>query len=253
MFSEIFNYIVIPTLLSAGAFGVYYIWNPEDSKYFISHIAWYGVNMYSKASIYFENLAQYEEILSDDDNADDTEDEEVILSYFNSENQIVVSLGTDHKTLPEEWWKDSNFNVDLLMLKKCNGDEEQFKIFHNYKELANLDNEWNTIEKQFVQVELEQDNKVIDIHKHLNKFYIIGNRILSKPFLEWYLKTWYDITLSNEYVLKIFDKDVNLFSISAGTHIYINNNSYSVVDTIDTEDDESSDNDTASYEGASDE
>ena len=32
MFSEIVNYIVIPTLLSASALGVYYVWSPEDSK-----------------------------------------------------------------------------------------------------------------------------------------------------------------------------------------------------------------------------
>ena len=58
MFSEIVNYIVIPTLLSASALGAYYVWSPEDSKKLISNVAWYGVNMYSRASIYYETFAQ---------------------------------------------------------------------------------------------------------------------------------------------------------------------------------------------------
>ena len=60
MFSEIVNYIVIPTLLSASALGAYYVWSPEDSKKLISSIAWYGVNMYSRAAIYYETFVQYE-------------------------------------------------------------------------------------------------------------------------------------------------------------------------------------------------
>ena len=66
MFSEIVNYIVIPTLLSASALGAYYVWSPEDSKKLISSIAWYGVNMYSRAAIYYETFAQYEYNLSDE-------------------------------------------------------------------------------------------------------------------------------------------------------------------------------------------
>ena len=97
MFSEIVNYIVIPTLLSASALGVYYVWSPADSKKLISSIAWYGVNMYSRAAIYYETFARYEYNLSDEE--DDDFDEEESLLYYNSENQIIVSLGTDYKTL----------------------------------------------------------------------------------------------------------------------------------------------------------
>ncbi len=74
------------------------------------------------------------------------------------------------KSLPEEWWKDSNTNVDLLILKN-ESNKEQFKIFHNYKTLVNSSNEWNVVEKPFVQVELEQNNTVIDIHKHLKSIF----------------------------------------------------------------------------------
>ena len=245
MFSEIVNYIVIPTLLSASALGAYYVWSPEDSKKLISSIAWYGVNMYSRAAIYYETFVQH-------DLSDEEEDfNEESLSYYNNENQIIVSLGTDYKTLPNEWWNDSKNNVDLLMLKKSLCGNIKYKIFHKHQELMKSDIEWVTMEKQFVQVELEQDDEVIDIHKHLDQFYTAGNSILSKSFLRWYLKSWYNIVLCDEYTLKIFDKDVNLFSIGPESYISIGNEKYSIIDI--TENEETTDSDDANYEGASDE
>ena len=242
MFSEIVNYIVIPTLLSASALGAYYVWSPEDSKKLISSVAWYGVNMYSRASIYYETFAQSD--LSD--NEEDNFDEEESLLYYNSENQLLVSLGTDYKTMPDEWWNDSN-NIDLLMFKKSLGDSIKYKTFNTHKELMKSDNDWVTSEKQFVQVELEQNGVVIDIHKHLDHFYTVGNSILSKSFLRWYLKTWYNMELCDKYTLKIFDKDVNLFSIGPESYILLGDEKYSI---INTENEEIAD---TNYEGATDE
>ena len=247
MFSEIVNYIVIPTLLSASALGAYYVWSPEDSKKLISSIAWYGVNMYSRAAIYYETFVQYD---SSDDEEDDF-DEEESLSYYNNENQIIVSLGTDYQTLPNDWWNDSKNNVDLLILKKSLCDNIKYKIFHKHQELMKSGIEWITMEKQFVQVELEQDDEVIDIHKYLDQFYTVGNSILSKSFLKWYLKSWYNIELCDKYTLKIFDKDVNLFSIGPESYIFLGNEKYSIIDT--TENEETTDSDDANYEGAVDE
>jgi len=247
MFSEIVNYILIPTLLSASALGVYYVWSPDDSRKIISSIAWYGVNMYSRAAIYYESFVQSEYSSSEEE--EDNFDEES-LSYYNNENDIVVSLGTDYKTLPDEWWNDSKTNVDLLMLKKSLCDDTKYKIFHKYQELIKSDTDWVILEKQFVQVELEQNNEVIDIHKYLDQFYIVGNNILSESFLRWYMKLWYDIKLSDEYTLKIFDKDVNLFSLGPKSYISLGKEKYSV---IDKEEEEKEDIDNAHYEGASDE
>jgi len=68
--------------------------------------------------------------------------------------------------------------------------------------------------------------------------------------LKWYLKSWYNIELCDEYTLKIFDKDVNLFSIGPESYIYLGNEKYSIIDT--TKNEEVTDSD-ANYEGAIDE
>ena len=66
--------------------------------------------------------------------------------------------------------------------------------------------EWNMIDRQFVQIELEQNGKIIDIHKHLDHFYLKGNKLLTKTFLKWYLNNWYSVELADDYALKILTK-----------------------------------------------
>ena len=66
----------------------------------------------------------------------------------------------------------------------------------------------------FCFVEIEQFGKRISIHEHLCNFYLDKNVILSKTFLEWYLKKFYSIELQNEYKLHIIDSNVNLFTIN---------------------------------------
>ena len=43
------------------------------------------------------------------------------------------------------------------------------------------------VEKPFIQVELEQNGKIIEIHKFLKEHYFEGNKILDKHFLQWYI------------------------------------------------------------------
>ena len=40
MFSDIFNYFVIPTVVSIGAFGVYCLLNPQDGTNLLKNMAW---------------------------------------------------------------------------------------------------------------------------------------------------------------------------------------------------------------------
>ena len=51
MFSDIFNYIVIPTVVSFGAFGVYCLIDPQNGSNLLKKLAWQSVKLYSKASI----------------------------------------------------------------------------------------------------------------------------------------------------------------------------------------------------------
>jgi len=49
---------------------------------------------------------------------------------------------------------------------------------------------------------------------------------LDATFLRWYLSCYYDKTLGDDYILRIFDKDVNLFTVGPEEGIKLNDNTY---------------------------
>ncbi len=258
MFSEIFNYFVIPTMVSLGAFGVFYILNPDTANKVMKTVAWESVKMYSKASIYLENLAQSsstDEEFIDNEN-DDFDEVKPLLSYYNLDDGLEVQMGCDYETLPEEWWNDSEENVDLIILKNENP-TELFKTFKNHTKFNSADNNnWDKVEKQFVQIELVQNETCIDIHKHLDCFYIKGNILFTPAFMNWYLKKWFNNVLTEDtYTLKIFDKDVNLFTLTPEQYIILTNDGYKIKNIDEESESEESENDEESaseYEGAQD-
>ena len=258
MFSEIFNYFVIPTMVSLGAFGVFYILNPDTANKVMKTVAWESVKMYSKASIYLENLAQSsstDEEFIDNEN-DDFDEVKPLLSYYNLDDGLEVQMGCDYETLPQEWWNDSEENVDLIILKNENP-TELFKTFKNHTKFNSADNNnWDKVEKQFVQIELVQNETCIDIHKHLDCFYIKGNILFTPAFMNWYLKKWFNNVLTEDtYTLKIFDKDVNLFTLTPEQYIILTNDGYKIKNIDEESESEESENDEESaseYEGAQD-
>ena len=258
MFSEIFNYFVIPTMVSLGAFGVFYILNPDTANKVMKNVAWESVKMYSKASIYLENLAQSSSTDEDfmDSGNDDFDETKPLLSYYNYDIGLEVQMGSDYEALPEEWWKDSEENVDVIILKNENP-TELFKTFKNRNKFNSADNnKWDKVEKQFVQVELIQNDSCIDIHKHLDCFYVKGNTLFTPAFLNWYLKKWFSNVITEDtYTLKIFDKDVNLFTLTPQQYILITDDGYKIKNIDEESESEESKNDEESaseYEGAQD-
>ena len=83
-----------------------------------------------------------------------------------------------------------------------------------------------TIEKQFIQVELEQNNKKICIHENLEKFYLADNKLFTKSWLQWYLTNYYGERLEEDYIIHIIDSSVNLFKISGKEYIFLTKQSY---------------------------
>jgi hypothetical protein len=265
MFSDLLNYFVIPTVFSFGAFGLFYFLNPDKANDLLKDIAWQSVNVYSKASIYFENLAQAATIEEEEEYNDDFEEVKPLLSYYNYDEDLVIHMGNDYENLPNEWWEDNEKNVDLIILNKQD-DKELFKTFKNFKTLSKSDKtDWTTVEKQFVQIEFVQNDTCIDIHKHLNSFYLAKNVLFTPAFVKWYLKNWFNTTLKDDaYTLKIFDKDVNLFSLTKEQYIKITKDGYEIKNiNEESEDEESEDEDSenddsenedndSQYEGAQD-
>ena len=118
MFSDLFSYFVIPTMVSISAFGVYYILNPVKGNDIIKDVAWQSVNLYSKASIYFENLANSIE----DDNEDENDD-------FNSLDNAPVLISSKKAFGNIEIGRvntNENGRAEYIIPESLIGDEEGF-------------------------------------------------------------------------------------------------------------------------------
>ena len=240
MFSDFLSYIVIPTMISLGTFGLYYIMNPEKGNNIITNIAWQSVSLYSKANIYLEQMTKTDiEFVEVKKNITDPS-----LSYYNYNKGLEVKMGNDYKDLPNEWWKDSEQNIDLVILKNHDGD----KLYKTFTDVEKFNkyakNKFKSTSKQFVQVELIQGEDCIDIHNHLDRFYVKNNVIFTPAFLKWYLKRWFNKSLKDDtYIIRIFDKDVNLFNLTSKEYIKITSDGYKIknINDDDTSDSESSD------------
>ena len=93
--------------------------------------------------------------------------------------------------------------------------------------------------RPFIQVEfIEKGKKPLDIHSQLGSFYVEGNKILDTAFLKWYLGYYYDIYSFDDYTLKIFDKDVNMFTLDKTQYVLLEDNTYKVVEYISDSSDE---------------
>ena len=74
--------------------------------------------------------------------------------------------------------------------------------------------------------------------------------------MNWYLKKWFSNVLTEDtYTLKIFDKDVNLFTLTPQQYILITDDGYKIKNIDDESESEETGDDeesTSEYEGAQD-
>ena len=138
---------------------------------------------------------------------------------------IGYTLGNTHIT------KYASFNIennnyindtdfDLMFLKK--NDTKLYKRIKNKDDISS-NTDISKVEKPFIQVELSLENmdENITIHKNLECFYVNDNDILDKTFLRWYAKTFYDVTVNENYKLNIIDSDINMFNINEEEYLQI--------------------------------
>ena len=179
-----------------------------------------------------------EESKSDDEKEDsylDNDDFEIEGDY----EFIGYNLGNMHITKYSSYNIENNNYInetdfDLMFVKK--NDTKLYKRIKNKDDISG-DIDISKIEKPFIQVELSLENidENITIHKNLESFYVDDNDILDETFLKWYAKTFYDVTVSENYKLNIIDADINMFNINKEQYLQIKNGDKSNYKIMDIE------------------
>ena len=246
--------------MSVGVLGGFYILYPNKSKSYVVNLTWKASKMYIKCqslgdriNSFFEIEEDFESDLdSDDENEKDDTVKQTILMYDSKENNLYTTDLPDPPNKETEEMVKCIKQIKPSVMFLCNTLDGS-NYYKRTKDPLLRDTECLTfVEKPFVSVEyLVNDKCVLDIHNKLTGFYVNGNIILDKKFLEWYIPYFYkeqlddDFTIDDNYSLRIFDKNVTRFTINNTDCIQLDNDTYSIEKVEDNEMDSAD-----SYEGA---
>lgn len=231
MFEQIYYYFILPLTFGVGAIGCYFVMDPVKTKHMIGRWSWNASKAYilcrelgTKAAIYLEESEDEDSSVEDSDVSDNDERVKQLIMYDSSCKNNYIGNIPDNKT-DCDTLIDSIAPSIILIKTKIN------KVEY-YKRMSSLSTTEITympfVETPFIQIEYIVGDEILDIHEHLTGFYVNENKILDKDFLMWYLYNYYSKELSNDYSLRIFDKDVNMFIIKDKEYIQLKDNTYKV-------------------------
>jgi hypothetical protein len=231
MLYDLCYYILLPLTASIGTWCMIY---PNQAKSKLAVYSW-KFSMFYVECVDLKNqiLEKVYDFNPDPeyDSSYDSEDEEQEckknLLYNDKLGNNYITNKFDESTFD----KIRDFDPRIMFIrKKIVGDY----CYKRTIDPLNFDSEYISIEdKPFIQVEYVTKNddgeKILDIHSNLTGFYVNGNALLDYEFLNWFLPYYYDIEVGKEYEIRVFDKDVNMFTLSSEQHIMIENDSYKIV------------------------
>jgi hypothetical protein len=233
MFYDLYYYLVLPLVAMGASMGTWYIIYPDNAKSTLATVSWkttlFCVECNElKNSILnrFENIATVDsEYESDFEDEPDKIEKSLLYNDTYGNNYIT------NKITAETLEKIKDFKPRIMFIRSKIGNEYYFKRTTDPLNTSECD---AMFDKPFIQVEYVTKNggveKIVDIHSNLKGFYINGNTLLDYEFLNWFLPYYYEMNIEKEYELRVFDKDVNMFTLSSNQLIKIENNSYEIID-----------------------
>ena len=245
---EFLYYLTLPFVIVSASMVSFYILYPNESKKQFMKVTWNATRLMVECNDVMDSLKNSFNGNSSDSESDSDTDSD--SSEDNEYNEVIVydhDRKRDFSSTTDEIDDErdhilNNKNIKLVLYHRMKDDDEYYKRIDNIKDFDSVNDDSNveieTIEKQFIQVEyITEDNdgneKIIDIHSNLGDFYVKGNTILDKYFLGWYLENFYDIEVDEDYKLRFFDKDVNMFTLSTNNAIMFSDKTYSKIDIND--------------------
>ena len=246
MLYDLLYYVVLPAAAITASLGAWYIWDPDNVKNKLFGLSWRASKFYVECSEYAErftnnfrdnistNIRGYKsgsDFESDNEDEEEETTQQSLICYISKEktcytvdvvDECVTELLEKHP--PSIMFLKTQIN-DTVFYKRTDSplirNTEFFTMTH----------------KPFIQIEfikLDNEGKSsgdnIDIHPCLECCYVNGNTILDRAFLEWYLDCYYKLTEFNDYELRIFDKDVNMFTVSSAQAIQLEDDTYKIIE-----------------------
>ena len=154
-----------------------------------------------------------EELEDNEDNLDVLEYIQQKILYMNHNEETETDKDQEESGTENDYENNNQTITNLAFVRKViNGHLYYFRI-HDTTTLEHIEN-IELVDKPFIQVELEHNNKTIDIKEELEQFYVSKNKILDKTFLTWFMYSFYGLRLEEEYKVNIIDDSVNMITLT---------------------------------------
>ena len=224
MIFTVLYYLASTALISSSVFGIYYFVDPMAAGNLVTQASWYSMRTYVQINEYFNEAEKDSDDENNADTVSDADEGDLGDKYIHYTMEPEESLHTCY--IDEYTRKDikKRHTTDLEMVLTKINNNEYYKIIDENTQVKNLS--FLPIEKQFIQVELEQNNNKKCIHTYLDKFYLTDNKLFTKAWLKWYLSKFFNETLEDDYSIHLIDKDVNLFKITNKEYILLTSQNY---------------------------
>ena len=211
MFYAFCYYLGIVSSIALTGSGILYYTNRKAFNSILMNLGWEGIKVIDSVQQHWTWFDEYLNVGID--NA--FEDKKHIVSYTASDGETKTSV-------------EVPLVYDMLFVKRKVDDKTLCKRVKVREEVEHTD--FVATKKPFIQIELKQNNTSMEIHDYLEYFYVDGNHILDPLFLKWYLKYWFQVDLSDNYILHIIDTDVNIIELTPKQSVLITDGTYLIVE-----------------------
>jgi len=223
---DIVYYLAGVSFVGTMSYCFLYICDKDSAEYIAQKASWNAVKAYHKTKLEINNFKRWYNVNTRErgyksDDKENIELEERInnnvefIGYKESDDTTYTSYILENN----QYIQDTDFDLMFLKKKESNTD-----LYKRIKEKSEVDKniKMENIDKQFIQIELCQNDTKTSIHKTLEGFYLIDNTLLDYMFLKWYVNKFYGILLADSYKLSIIDSDINMFKLEKNQSIILN-------------------------------
>ena len=214
-------------LFGGGLFALAYFYvNPESIKKISTNISWYSVRSYHTLNLYwsdYNNSTVVEKIK----NIEEEEEEinKINLEGINGEGAFEYFEIEENENMGEVELSD----FKILFVEHEEDDKVYYENVSNDVDIKSLfEKGVEKVKRQFLQIELEQDDEKVDIHEHISKYYVKNNTLFSKIFMEYYMEKYYEKSIKDDYKINIIDKNIKLLSIDGTQQLILTENGYKI-------------------------
>jgi hypothetical protein len=213
-------------LFGGGLFALAYFYvNPESIKNISTNISWYSVRSYHTLNLYWSDYNKSNVVEKIVNNIEEEEINKINLEGINGEGNLEYFEIEENENMEEVELSD----FKILFVEHEEDDKVYYENVSNDVDIKSLfEKGVEKVKRQFLQIELEQDDEKVDIHEHISKYYVKNNTLFSKIFMEYYMEKYYEKSIKDDYKINIIDKNIKLLSIDGTQQLILTENGYKI-------------------------